>query len=67
MDKLEFTLPLGDRQEHPPLTPADRRLLLGASLRVLGHRFTSGKPIFKDDVARVVALADDVAMEMVAG
>jgi hypothetical protein len=42
-----------------PLTRADRRLLLGASLRLLAHRFSSGRPIFQDDVIRVATLADD--------
>lgn len=42
------------------ITPADRRLLLGASLRLLSHRFSSGKPILQDDVTRVALLADDV-------
>lgn len=42
-----------------PLTPEDRRLLLGASLRLLGHRFVCGQPILQDDVIRVASLADD--------
>ncbi len=41
------------------LARADRRLLLGASLRLLAHRFSCGKPILRDDVARVASLADD--------
>jgi hypothetical protein len=40
-------------------TREDRRLLLGASLRLLGHRFSCGKPILQDDVVRVASLADD--------
>jgi hypothetical protein len=47
------------KQDEPPLTPEDKRLLLGASLRLLGHRFTCGKPILQDDVIRVALLADD--------
>jgi hypothetical protein len=47
-------------QLESPLTPEDRRLLLGASLRLLGHRFSCGKPILQDDVIRVASLADDV-------
>lgn len=43
-----------------PLNRADRRLLLGASLRLLGHRFVLGKPILEVDVLRVASLADDV-------
>jgi hypothetical protein len=35
-------------------------LLLGASLRLLGHRFTCGKAILKGDVTRIALLADDV-------
>jgi hypothetical protein len=42
------------------LSSSDRRLLLGASLRLLGHRFICGKPILQDDVMRVASLADDV-------
>jgi hypothetical protein len=41
------------------LAPEDRRLLLGASLRLLGRRFSCGKPILQSDVIRVVSLADD--------
>ena len=33
--------------------------MLGASLRLLGHRFTCGKPILQGDVLRVASLADD--------
>lgn len=47
-------------QHKTPLSAEERRLLLGASLRLLGHRFFCGKPIFQDDVIRVAALADDV-------
>lgn len=43
-----------------PLTPEDRRLLLGASLRLLGHRFVCSQPILQNDVIRVASLADDV-------
>jgi hypothetical protein len=42
-----------------PLSRHDRRLLLGASLRVLQNRFSRGRPIFQSDVLRVVMLADD--------
>lgn len=65
MDKTEFTLTLEPRQDEQqkPQTSEDRRLLLGASLRVLGHRFVCGKPIFKDDVIRVASLADDAALK----
>jgi hypothetical protein len=42
-----------------PLSRPDRRLLLGASLRVLQDRFSHGRPIFQSDVLRVVTLADD--------
>ncbi len=61
VDSTEFTLTLEPRQgnQRKPLNPEDRRLLLGASLRLLGHRFVCGKPIFKDDVIRVAALADE--------
>jgi hypothetical protein len=42
-----------------PLSRPDRRLLLGASLRVLQDRFSHGRPIFQSDVLRVATLADD--------
>jgi hypothetical protein len=41
------------------LSRPDRRLLLGASLRVLHDRFSHGRPIFQSDVLRVATLADD--------
>lgn len=60
MDKTNVTLEVESRQEELALeSSADRRLLLGASLRLLGHRFSSGKPILQDDVIRVASLADD--------
>ena len=42
-----------------PFAPADRRALLGASLRLLGLRFSSGQPIFRSDLNRLTKLADD--------
>ena len=51
--------------EQAPPTPADRRLLLGANLRLLAHRFSCGKTILHEDVIRVASLADD-AMERAA-
>ena len=51
---------LVDRQQRTiSLLPEGRRLLLGASIRLLSHRFACGKPILKDDVVRVASLADD--------
>lgn len=68
MDKQKTTLEVERRQESPTeihiarqyagLTPRDRRLLLGASLRLLVQRFECGQPILKDDVARLASLAD---------
>jgi hypothetical protein len=49
------------KQDEPPLTPEDKRLLLGASIRLLGRRFHCGKSILKDDVVRLALLADDAA------
>jgi hypothetical protein len=46
-------------ERETPLAREDRRLLLGASLRLLGHRFICGKPILQDDVIRMASLADD--------
>ena len=48
------------QQADIPLSRADRRIILGASLRALAHRFSCGQPIFHDDVARVATFADDV-------
>jgi hypothetical protein len=45
---------LGNSRSRP-----DRRLLLGASIRVLQDRFVHGRPICRDDIVRVAALADD--------
>jgi hypothetical protein len=65
MDESNLTLETDERQDFHsavdaiPLARANRRLLLGASLRLLGHRFISGKPIFQADVLRVASLADD--------
>jgi len=73
MDRSNVSLDVGGRQDFRgaanfsevrdgeiSLTPADRRLLLGASLRLLGHRFICGKPILQSDVIRAASLADDV-------
>jgi hypothetical protein len=43
------------------LTRADRRLLLGASLRLLAVKFSHGRPILQNDVLRLAPLADDGA------
>jgi hypothetical protein len=41
------------------LSRSDRRILLGASLRLLLRRLASGRPVFRSDVVRAAALADD--------
>lgn len=70
MDTKEFTLTLeasqvGPAQNHQiPLSFKDRRLLLGASLRLLAHRCAHGKPILEDDVIRVASLADDAVLKV---
>lgn len=46
-----------------PLSQANRRLLLGTNLRLLGYRFVCGKPIFQSDLIRAASLADDVVDE----
>ena len=43
------------------LARADRRLLLGASLRLLAAKFSHGRPIFQNEVLRLALLADDGA------
>jgi hypothetical protein len=53
------------QQANTQMSSEDRRLLLGANLRLLAHRFSCGRPIFQDDVIRTASLADD-AMERAA-
>lgn len=64
MDISDVTAELEARQDfheisESSLSPEDRRLLLGASLRLFSHRFSCGKPILQDDLIRVASLADD--------
>jgi len=62
MNISTFTLENESRQErNEVLTTADRRLLLGASIRLLGHRCTCGKPILRNDILRLTDFADDIA------
>jgi len=49
------------QQANIPLSREDRRLLLGATIRLLAHRFSCGQPIFQGDVLRTASLADDVS------
>jgi hypothetical protein len=42
-----------------PLADEDRRILLGATLRLLSRRFNCGQPILEIDVIRAASLADD--------
>ena len=65
MNNTTLTLEIETRQEpnEKVLTPSDRRLVLGASLRLLGHRFSTGKPILRDDLVRLAKFADDSPME----
>jgi len=73
VDTPNYTVELSTRQEfhrgtnsselqqHESLvSPKDRRLLLGASLRLLGRRFSCGKTILQAHVVRMASLADDV-------
>jgi len=48
-----------ESQQFSDISREDRRLLLGASIRLLGHRFSCGKLILRDDLLRVSSLADD--------
>jgi hypothetical protein len=61
MDKTTFTLEIESRQDSIDkfLNFADRRALLGASLRILARRFNDGKKILQDDLIRLAAFADD--------
>ena len=63
MENLQRLLPASQPQQEneSALTPEDRRLLLGANLRLLGYRFNTGKGIFADDLLRLASLADDAA------
>jgi len=65
MERIIEVVDKSQRIANAPVTPEERRLLLGASLRLLGHRFFCGKSILQDDVLRVASLADD-AMERAA-
>jgi hypothetical protein len=47
------------REPPPPLSHANRRLLLSASLRLLLHRVHIGKPVLRADIERVASIADD--------
>ena len=42
------------------LSPEDRRIFLGSMLRWVIRRFHSGKPVLRNDLLRLVALADDL-------
>jgi hypothetical protein len=49
------------KKKHPviaSLSSKDCRLLLGASLRLLVHRFSCGQSIYRDDLIRLVSLVD---------
>jgi hypothetical protein len=69
VDRTKVTREVGWRQDfndaadalNPaiPLSRPDRRLLLGASLRVLHDRFSHGRTILAADVLRVASLGDD--------
>jgi len=65
MNTTTLTLQIETRQEpnEKVLTPSDRRLVLGASLRLLVRRFSTGKPIVRDDLVRLAKFADDSPME----
>jgi len=55
-----FTFTLRSRQDDPipPLSPEDRRRLLGASIRLLLYRYAAGKRISKQDISRITLFAD---------
>jgi hypothetical protein len=59
MDRKNETLNQESRQDDVSLARADRRLLFGASIQLLGLRFSHGQPIFQSDVIRIAAFADD--------
>jgi hypothetical protein len=61
MNSKKLAPELQPRQDDVFIALADRRILLGASLRLLGHRFSRGQPICRDDVTRIAALADDAS------
>jgi hypothetical protein len=43
------------------LSPCERRLLLGANLRLLLRRLACGQYVFQGDLIRAASLADDAA------
>lgn len=62
MNKRSLTFEIESRQgssEGPLAYAGARRLLLGASIRLLGDRFRCGQPILQGDLLRLSQLADD--------
>jgi hypothetical protein len=49
-----------NQPHHLSLSRRDRRILLGASLRLLARRFSCGRPVLRADLARLFSFADDV-------
>jgi hypothetical protein len=41
------------------LSPEDRRIFFGSMLRWVTRRFRGGKPVLRNDLLRLAALADD--------
>jgi hypothetical protein len=61
VNKTSCTLEIDSRQEsfEEPITLGARRLLLGASIRLLTNRFNCGLPVLQEDLLRLGRLADD--------
>jgi hypothetical protein len=51
--------PPKSKEAQTAIADEDRRVLLGASLRLLARKFSSGQPISRDDFVRVATFADD--------
>jgi hypothetical protein len=56
--RYETTLELEPRQLKP-ISTSDKRLLLGATLRLLGHKFVLGKRISREELLHAASLADE--------
>lgn len=63
MDNPHATLEILLRQDsnETGLSAADRRILLGGSIRLLRSRYASGKQILAEDLTRLAAFADDAS------
>jgi hypothetical protein len=62
LDFRNFIRPREPRQPRLALTAEDKRLLLGASLRLLMLRYEAELPVFGTDLVRLARFADDAGL-----